>query len=209
MRRIYRARPVVHRATGLLTLVGLVTGAAACGGPGEIDPDTRQQVIQVGDSAALALMQSLSGELTRAMAAGGPAHAIAFCAEDAGPLTASVVAGLGPGWDVKRTTLQTRNPANEPDALELDALAFFHGAETAGRELPQHYVQRTPSGDYRYYRPLMVAPLCVECHGPRAELDPAVTRVLAERYPDDYATGYRVGDLRGVVRVTVPRGALR
>jgi hypothetical protein len=189
-------------------LLPAVLAAISCGAGGDIDPDVRQQVIQRGDSAALALMGTLSGELTAAVAAGGPAHAIGFCADDAAALTAGVVARLGPGWEVKRTSLRTRNPANAPDDLEVEALEFFHAAQSAGRELPEHYVQRARSGDYRYYRPLMTAALCVQCHGPAAGLDPAVTRILAERYPDDHATGYEAGDLRGVVRVTVPASAL-
>jgi hypothetical protein len=50
----------------------------------------------------------------------------------------------------------------------------------------------------------MVAPMCVACHGPADRLDPDVQAILLERYPDDQATGYEPGDLRGVVRATVP-----
>ena len=44
--------------------------------------------------------------------------------------------------------------------------------------------------------------LCVTCHG--ESLAPDVQERLAERYPTDRATGYRVGDLRGVFWAELP-----
>jgi hypothetical protein len=55
----------------------------------------------------------------------------------------------------------------------------------------------------RYLRPVMVGTPCLTCHGRPAEIDPGVRAVLAEKYPDDRAVGYRPGDLRGAVSVTV------
>ena len=48
-------------------------------------------------------------------------------------------------------------------------------------------------------------PLCLTCHG--AALSPDVEAALAESYPEDHATGYSAGDLRGafvVERVIAP-----
>jgi hypothetical protein len=53
-----------------------------------------------------------------------------------------------------------------------------------------------PDGTTRYAEPLVIGPPCVTCHG--AELSPEVKAALAARYPDDRATGYAQGDLRGV-----------
>lgn len=188
----------------LLPALLLVGG---CNGS-ELDDATRRSVAAAGDTAATALVRTLGGRLQEHMARGGPEQAIAFCSAEAQALTDSVSEALGPGWAVKRTTRRTRNPVNAPDSLEAEALAFFHDA-AAGAETPDHYVQATPSGDYRYYEPLQVGPVCLQCHGPASELDPGVRRVLESRYPDDRATGYGAGDLRGVIRVTVPRTAIR
>ena len=40
-------------------------------------------------------------------------------------------------------------------------------------------------------------PVCLSCHGPPGSLDPEVTTALKNLYPQDEATGYRMGDLRG------------
>jgi hypothetical protein len=67
-------------------------------------------------------------------------------------------------------------------------------------------VMRAADGTYelQYVRPILMQARCLPCHGDPASLDPAVHALLARRYPEDRATGYRVGDLRGAVSVRVP-----
>ena len=50
-----------------------------------------------------------------------------------------------------------------------------------------------------------VADGCLACHGPAEALDEEVRVALAELYPEDRATGFRSGDLRGWFWVEVPR----
>jgi len=44
----------------------------------------------------------------------------------------------------------------------------------------------------------------LQCHGARDKLAPGVADALKELYPQDQATGYAVGDLRGAVSVKIP-----
>jgi hypothetical protein len=182
--------------------------ATACG-EASLDDATRERVVAAGDSAAMTLVRTLGGRLNVHLATGGPGEAIAFCSTEAQRLTDSLSTELGEGWEVRRTTLQTRNPRNTPDAREAEALTYFQTTLRDTGELAAHLVQATSDGDYRYYMPLQLGHMCLECHGPRDGLDPAVRRTLDERYPADRATGYARGDFRGVVRVTVPREAVR
>lgn len=195
-----------HPTTSLIALLVVATLAAVASAcdvrDQDIDDATRARVVAAGDSVATQLAGTLSGMLFGAIAEGGPEHAIAICVQEAHALADSVAQARGEGWEVKRTTRRTRNPANAPDRLEQSALDRFHAAEADGGLA--HYVQRTPEGSYRYYRPLRTAPMCLECHGDRDQLDPRVRRVLDERYPHDQATGYGDGELRGLIRVTVP-----
>jgi hypothetical protein len=41
--------------------------------------------------------------------------------------------------------------------------------------------------------------MCLQCHG--EALAPEVTQALAARYPDDRATGFREGQLRGALSI--------
>lgn len=50
---------------------------------------------------------------------------------------------------------------------------------------------------------MKIAPLCLNCHGDKNMLSEEVSAQLANLYPEDKATGYREGDFRGVIRVSV------
>jgi hypothetical protein len=56
----------------------------------------------------------------------------------------------------------------------------------------------------RYLRALPTVELCTQCHGPADKLSPAVTAQLKALYPDDRATGYKVGDIRGAMTLSRP-----
>jgi hypothetical protein len=198
--------------------VALALALAACGTPpgeapqpasddvaGGLTAAETENVTRIGEEAAQALREGLSARLSAALAAGAPEDAIGVCADEAMPLTDSIAAAtrvLG----VKRTSLRVRNPRNDPDALERAALEWFADRE-GGEPRPTLLVQRD-DGDYRYYSPLRVAAMCTSCHGPAESLPDPVRSALRERYPDDKATGYAEGDLRGLIRVTVPAAAV-
>lgn len=93
----------------------------------------------------------------------------------------------------KQTRLQVRNPDNQPDALEIEALRRFE-ADPSLRE----YEGRTGvNGDsmYRYLVPLKAEASCLQCHGgPKGEIDIA-------GYPKE---GLREGDLAGALSISIP-----
>ena len=45
-----------------------------------------------------------------------------------------------------------------------------------------------------------VEPVCLLCHG--SKLDGAVTQALQAYYPDDTATGYTLGQVRGAISLS-------
>jgi hypothetical protein len=145
----------------------------------------------------------LQTNLLASIEEGGPVHAVEFCAGEALTLTDSVARGLGKGISLKRVSDRHRNPVNAPDAAEMQALRHFEDALAESGSLPEDWVQRTQGGELRYYRPLVIAPPCLSCHGDPEEMDPAVVEAIRELYPEDAATGYGVGDLRGLIRVGV------
>jgi hypothetical protein len=72
-----------------------------------------------------------------------------------------------------------------------------------GRDLTgATYARRLPDGRTAYAEPIVIQDLCLACHG--AEVAPDVKAALAEKYPTDAATGYVVGDLRGLAWVELP-----
>jgi Protein of unknown function (DUF3365) len=189
------------RTTFMLLLAGIVASCGA-GEEEEVPAEVQEAVIAIGSSASDALLHTLMANLTAAMQENGAAGAIEFCSTSASGLTAEVVREVG--VDMKRTSLRYRNPANAPDEQEIKALRHFQSVLSETGQLPGPLVLKAGRDEYRFYRPLTLAPPCLRCHGSAGEVDPTVQAILDERYPDDMATGYSAGDFRGVIRVSVP-----
>lgn len=99
---------------------------------------------------------------------------------------------------------RVRNPANAPDSLEAEILSRFAAAMEAGvPPVDTAFTVRRADGSHelQYARPLFVMERCLTCHGDPGAMSPSVKKLLAERYPQDVATGYRAGDLRGAISV--------
>lgn len=190
------------RRRPLLLVVMLAAGAAVAAEPPAGTGD--ELAIHRTRAAALAndLGARLKQELVSAMQAGGPLAAVSVCRDRAAPIADSVAAASG--WEVGRTSLRVRNPDNAPDSWEragMEAMAAraAGGAPAAG--LVHEGVVRV--GEHRYYRYLQAIPtaeVCTLCHG--ESLSPELAAHIGALYPDDRATGFRVGDLRGAFTVT-------
>jgi hypothetical protein len=202
-------RPAPSNPGGVLLLLVLAACSRAPEPPAE-PPDPlpaaeAARAMELGAPAANALATGLVGRLTRAMEEEGHAGAIAFCAAEAMPLTREIQAGHDPRLEVKRTTLRLRNPDNAPDPWEQRVLLYIEALERLDADsVPPELTARGPDGSLRYYRVLRTMPMCLACHGPADALDPAVQDVLRTHYPGDRATGYDVGEVRGVLRVQIP-----
>ncbi len=162
------------------------------------------RVAALGDSVAKDLLKTLKHELVTTIQQAGVVEAIKVCNVKALPLTQQVAQQFGTKVDVKRTSFKIRNPKNQPDDYERKALEFFQQALENGQPLPSHLIQKIEQKDhtvYRYYMPLKVAALCVNCHGDPGHMPEELKQKLAQLYPQDQATGYKAGDFRGVIRV--------
>ncbi len=126
----------------------------------------------------------------------GPAEAIDACRVEAPALAAQfstndVVVG--------RSSHRLRNPANHGPAWIEDTLAYY--VDNPGERTP--VVVTLDEGRAGYIEPIDTAPLCLACHG--KVLEPSVRETIETLYPDDEATGFDAGDLRGVFWVEFPR----
>jgi hypothetical protein len=54
---------------------------------------------------------------------------------------------------------------------------------------------------FRFMKALPVKPLCLTCHGSEQTIPASVQARLAHEYPNDTATGYSVGQIRGAVSI--------
>ena len=143
-----------------------------------------------------AFSKELKAKLKHAIKEGGLSNGIEVCA-----LKAPEIA-LGHSqqqWQVKRTSLKVRNPANTPSAEELKVLEAFESAKAGGKAFQDlRYYRVTDKGTQRVHHLMQAIPtqaLCLGCHGENLSAD--VQAALSKLYPDDQATGFQEGDIRG------------
>jgi len=182
----------VTLSIGLLSSCGRDEAPHAPPTPTVVDPAADARAAK-GKQVVGTLKKQLVGALTEAMTTGVPA-AIGVCNTTAPAIAQALAVD---GVTVGRATRKPRNPANAAADWQLEAIASFEEMVRRGDKLEgQRFVRHLPDGRTRYAEPLVIQPLCVSCHG--AALAPDVSAALAAAYPNDQATGYAVGDLRGV-----------
>jgi hypothetical protein len=177
-------------------LVGLLCfslGALAAEREVEVDADTARAQAAIAD-----LGQRLRSALMARMQAEGPVAAVAFCHEEA-PGIADAVANAH-GLSIGRTSDRPRSPMNTPGDWQLAVLADFAQRHAAGAE-PQALVHSARAETFRYARGIRVEGPCLVCHG--TAVPETVQTAIQSRYPQDRATGYSEGELRGMFWVEI------
>lgn len=149
------------------------------------------------------LGDKIRGLLFQELQRGGPAGAVRVCSEVAQEMTREF--NRRSGHHARRVSVRYRNPKNAPDDYEQQVLMRME-VENRQKHLAKEYVQVMKEQNVevlRYMRPLIVAPVCLNCHGPKGSMAPEIKRMLAEKYPEDRATGFQEGDLRGAISVKI------
>lgn len=157
------------------------------------EPELARAQSAMGD-----LGQRLKAALSAKMQSEGAVAAVDFCHVEA-PLIAARVAAEH-GVSVGRTALRHRSPANAPSDWQAAVLADFAAQDDVPP--PQRLYAQRGTGQLRVARGIAVKAPCLACHG--SDIAEPVRAAIAERYPDDAATGFAEGDLRGMFWAEVP-----
>lgn len=136
-------------------------------------------------AASAALMEKLKGRLTEVVSNDGLAAAITVCKDDAPRLAREV--SEEHGLSIGRTSHRLRNPANKLPAW----------AESLAADRVDKPTYLANEGRLAAFMPIPTGPLCLNCHGTKDGIPADVLAALDEKYPDDQATGFEEGDLRG------------
>ncbi len=81
-------------------------------------------------------------------------------------------------------------------------LESLTAAHLAGKKLPQG-VAVFPGDPRRFYKVVTMDQVCLKCHGEATTMNEEVRKEIMATYPDDKAVGYKPGDFRGIISVTV------
>lgn len=164
------------------------SGAAhASGTPSDVaDPAASLTPRQRALKAKQELFKQLSSELMSAMASGGPVEAIEVCSQKAPQIAAKI--GKEHGVSIGRTSFKLRNTANAPPEWAVE----FVAQRVTDPQFVELEGQRTGA-----LLPIRLKAQCLVCHGPKEQIAEDVRDRLAALYPNDTATGFQDGDLRG------------
>jgi Protein of unknown function (DUF3365) len=182
----------------LMALAGAGTAAAQTLVPRQ--PAVDPEVIARSDALADRFQQRLQTSLRAAIAEQGLPGAVSVCSTLAPAIAAEESAVSGAR--VSRIAARNRNPAAHlPRDVRKHYVALAAQPVEAGK--PAVRVWRSGRGrlariTYLRAIPMMGQP-CLSCHG--TDIDPAVGARIAKIYPEDKATGFKPGELRGALLV--------
>jgi hypothetical protein len=148
-------------------------------------------------------VQNLSGTLVSVLTTKideeGTVAAINYCSEVALELTDSI--SKAEGVIIKRVSHRYRNPANAAEEKEIELIKNYISQIENGEKPEAQVISQ--NNHFIYYSPIIIGmPTCLKCHGkPNEDIEENVLLVLNEKYPGDIATGFSMGELRGLFKV--------
>ena len=141
-----------------------------------------------------AYQKDVVGSLKAALTGGGTVAAITVCKE--------VAAGLKerfrdmPEVTVRRVAQRYRNADHVPDAFETAIFKEWEDGMAEGT--PPIAIARATEAGLRVMQPIMLGSrLCLRCHGKPRDMTSETVETLQRLYPNDNATNFEMGDLRG------------
>ena len=162
-------------------------------------PESLESEVKNADAAIQALQAALIEALTNELRSEGPLGAIHVCRDQAQAITARVAREQG--IDVGRTSHRLRNPANRPRPWSEPFVS-----EGADKNYDTVQPRLVDLGErVGVIRPINTLGMCTQCHGNDEQILPEVREAIAAAYPEDRATGFGVGDLRGWIWAEVPK----
>jgi hypothetical protein len=189
-------------AMRMLILIFLAFGILWIAGVAAEEPPNLQAFVQDSRGMAKAFAGNLKSELQAAIKEGGPIHAIPVCNVRAPEIARDMSEPLE--WTIGRTSYKVRNPSNAPDEWETTVLDEFLQRAAAGEDLSTmekaELTQINGRPTYRYMKALPVGEVCLTCHG--TSIDPELKAQIDSYYPEDQATGFALGGLRGAFTIT-------
>lgn len=193
----------------LILLVALTLLSVSCINDRKLD-DTKAEVnteklkySEVSEAVIKATFKDLSTALQGAMKEGGVKKAVDFCEGQAIPITNGVANEMG--VTLARVSDKPRNPINAASEYEKELINDYAvQLKSTSENIVLASTHRTTEGSDSptIYKPIIIKGLCLNCHG---EVGKTLTEennaFIKQFYPNDMATGYQEGEVRGLWKV--------
>ena len=156
------------------------------------EQQTRQKKVAL--EAKERLFNSLLKELGESLAQNGPAKSISVCKDRAPKIALDVQNETG--VKIGRTSHKLRNNKN---VVPKWAAKFVRD------QVENEVAVKLPEESLGLLLPIRLMPTCTLCHGKKQQIMPAVRSAIEANYPNDRATGFEIGDIRGYFWMEVPK----
>jgi hypothetical protein len=194
-------------STGLVFLIFFVLGVGAeniFGQEGkEEENNLIAQYLGIARKSSKDLIETMRDALLKELEKGDVLSAVSVCSE----LSQNIIKEKQQkyGFYIRRISEKYRNEKNKPDKYELSFLKKLEKLSKEGKLQDEYYeIVEEKDGKYlRYFKPILVQPMCLSCHGDLNSIPEDVRKFLKEKYPEDKAFGYNPGDFRGAVSVKI------
>lgn len=172
----------------------VVFSLAACNESQVLSEKDKNFYLQQGDSITKISQKVLLEHVSKAVQNYGLEYAVSFCNENANQILDSTSASRT--YKIQRLSDKNRNPLNAINT-SMDVAAW-----EKIKLQNSHLIQQDSNGDVFYYKPISIGmPTCLKCHGGSNDITESVKRVIVQKYPDDKAIEYKLGDLRGMWKI--------
>jgi len=157
--------------------------------------DATAEYSDIGLKYALSTKAQLGKNLMKAIQEKGTVGAVEFCNIAAMKLTDSM--SVMHNAIIKRVSDKARNPKNMTNAKELGHIETFKEQVKTGSDIDP--IVEEINGEVNFYYPITTNTMCLQCHGtPNEQITSATISALNKLYPEDKATGYDLGQVRGI-----------
>jgi asparagine synthetase B (glutamine-hydrolysing) len=161
------------------------------------------QYLDIARKSSKDLIETMRDALLKELEKGDVLSAVSVCSE----LSQNIIKEKQQkyGFYIRRISEKYRNEKNKPDKYELSFLKKLEKLSKEGKLQDEYYeIVEEKDGKYlRYFKPILVQPMCLSCHGDLNSIPEDVRKFLKEKYPEDKAFGYKAGDFRGAVSVKI------
>jgi hypothetical protein len=154
------------------------------------DFEFQKQQIDKAHQNVLIIKQNFRKALMKAVSEKGAVGALGEC-----KIMAPKLGEKSEKLEIGRTSHKLRNPLNQPREWVKPILQKY--VQSPKNKHEPYQIVALGKGHVGYVEPIYVEPLCLNCHG--AGISANVKKEISQIYPQDLATGFKVGDFRGLI----------
>ena len=167
---------------------------------------TLEKVKEVASKATSELNSKLKKELKNAKRSGKTKAMTNFCIDDAPKIIEEIDKNYGSKVSIKRVSLNNRSEKAKALENEINILKAFALIQKSDAYQPKQIVQIVDDNTYKVYSPIeMKSRDCKKCHGLEKKVDKDSKKRFSDIYKNDDGYGYRSGEIRGAVVITISK----